>query len=173
MLILDTLLVGGFKFILSRIAEAVDTELNDESRWKEELLAAQMRLELGEIDDEQFAGIEHTILERLREIRERQGSTGPVTVGDDTKVTGVEATLWAEGMGGPSRPPTPPERSHAPRAVRGRTGGTRGAARLPDSFTGSDSESVTEPSGRDGSGFIPGPSKVGGVGGHRARGRSR
>jgi hypothetical protein len=133
MLILDTLLVGGFKFILSRIAEAVDTELNDESRWKEELLAAQMRLELGEIDDEQFAAIERAILERLCEIRERQGAAGPVTVGGDTKVTGVEATLWIdETMGGLSTPPKPPA-LRAPRAVRGRTGRSRGAPRPPAS----------------------------------------
>jgi hypothetical protein len=95
MIILDTLLVGGFTFILRRIAEAVDTELNDESRWKEELLAAQMRFELGELSEPEFAAIEREVLARLREIREREGG-GPVTVGEDTKVTGVEATLWTE-----------------------------------------------------------------------------
>jgi gas vesicle protein GvpG len=96
MFILDTLLVGGFKFILSRIAEAVDTELDDESRWKEELLAAEMRLELGELSEAEFAALERAILARLREIRERHGA-GPVTVGDDARVTGIEATLWSDG----------------------------------------------------------------------------
>ena len=49
-IILDTLLVGGLRFVLGKIAAAVDAELTDDTVWREELLAAQMRLELGEID---------------------------------------------------------------------------------------------------------------------------
>ena len=50
MIVLDRMLVGGIKFVLGKVAAAVDAELNDDSRLREELLAAQMRLELGEID---------------------------------------------------------------------------------------------------------------------------
>ncbi len=49
MIILDTLLVGGIKFVLGKIAAAVEAEMADDTVWREELLAAQMRLELGEI----------------------------------------------------------------------------------------------------------------------------
>ena len=55
MIILDTLLVGGIKFVLGKIAAAVEAEMADDTVWREELLAAQMRLELGEITEEQFA----------------------------------------------------------------------------------------------------------------------
>lgn len=94
MIILDTLLVGGVKFILSKIVQVVDAELNDESHLREKLLAAQMRLELGEMSPEEFAELERAVLARLRQIREE--STGAAAAATDMKVTGVEARAWDE-----------------------------------------------------------------------------
>jgi hypothetical protein len=96
-LIVDRMLVGGIKFVLRKIAEAVDAELNDDSRLREELLAAQMRLELGELTAEEFASFEADVLARLREIRERQlGGDGQPMKPGEYKVTGVEATTRFE-----------------------------------------------------------------------------
>jgi hypothetical protein len=75
-ILLDRLLVGGIRFVLDKVAQAVDTEMNDERSLKEELLAAQMRLELGEMDEAEFAELETDILARLREIREEQRAGG-------------------------------------------------------------------------------------------------
>jgi hypothetical protein len=72
MLIIDSLLIGGIRFVLDKVATAVDQEMNDEGRLREELLAAQMRYELGEISDEDFVTFQDDILERLREIRNRE-----------------------------------------------------------------------------------------------------
>ena len=96
MLIVDRLLVGGIKFVLGKVAAAVEAELNDDSHLREELLAAQMRLELGEMSEEEFAVFEADILARLREIRERQlGEQGLEKVASgEMKVTGVEATAY-------------------------------------------------------------------------------
>ena len=91
MIILDTLLIGGIKFVLDKIAQAVETEMNDEGRLREELLAAQMQLELGEIAPEEFADLECAILARLRELRP---SAGASLASPDVKVTGVEARAW-------------------------------------------------------------------------------
>jgi hypothetical protein len=88
MIILDTLLIGGLKFVLGRIAAAVDSELNDDTVLREELLAAQMRLELGEISETEFTALEAVLLARLREIRERQ--QGPAA-GGEFRITGIEA----------------------------------------------------------------------------------
>ena len=44
----------------------------DETALREELLAAQMKLELGEINDEEFARIEEQVLAGMREVRARQ-----------------------------------------------------------------------------------------------------
>ena len=54
MLIVDRMLVSGIKFVLGKIAAAVDAEVNDDTRLREQLLAAQMRLELGEITADEF-----------------------------------------------------------------------------------------------------------------------
>ena len=94
MIILDTLLVGGIKFVLSKIVDAVDAELNDDTHLREELLAAQMRLELGEMSGEEFAALEAEVLARLREIRERQKSKEPDA--GEMKVTGIEATAYSD-----------------------------------------------------------------------------
>jgi hypothetical protein len=71
-LIVDSLIISGVKFVLTRLAEAVEAEMYDESTLRDELLAAQMKLELGEITDDDFAQIEEQVLAGLREIRERK-----------------------------------------------------------------------------------------------------
>jgi hypothetical protein len=93
-IILDTLLVGGLRFVLGKIAAAVDAELADDTVWREELLAAQMRLELGEISERQFAKLERELLARIREVRERQLER-PEAPGA-FRVTGVEASVLGD-----------------------------------------------------------------------------
>ena len=91
MLILDTLLLGGLKFVLNKIAAAVDSELDNETGLREELLAAQMRLELGEISEEDFAEAERALLDAIREVRARRRGTEEST--DTLKITGIEADI--------------------------------------------------------------------------------
>ena len=97
MIILDTLLVGGIKFVLGKLVAAVEAEMNDDSAFREELLAAQMQLELGEITDEEFAERERQLLDAIREVRERR--TGAQEDPGDLKITGIEASLWTEEDG--------------------------------------------------------------------------
>jgi len=87
--LLDSFLV----FVLDKVATVVDTELNDETALREQLLAAEMRLELGEISQRDFAALEADILARLREIRERQQDVGVSATSENVKVTGIEATF--------------------------------------------------------------------------------
>jgi hypothetical protein len=94
MVIIDTLLIGGIRFVLDKLAAAVETELNDDAALREQLLAAQMRLELGEMSQEEFEVFEADILARLREIRDRRRGTGPAALSpDDYKITGIEASF--------------------------------------------------------------------------------
>ena len=87
MIIVDSLLIGGIRFVLSRIAEAVDAEMNDDRAVREELLAAQMQLELGELSEADFRQIEGALLARLREIREReQAAAAPAPADATTRV---------------------------------------------------------------------------------------
>jgi hypothetical protein len=96
-IVLDRLLMGGIGFVLDKIAAAVDAEMNDAERLRQELLAAQMQNELGELSDEEFAALEGELLARLREIRaaERGESEGAVS-----GVSGVEVSFE---VGDPAR----------------------------------------------------------------------
>lgn len=100
MLIVDSLIISGVKFVLTRLAEAVEAEMYDESHLRDELLAAQMKLELGEIDDDEFAAIEEQVLAGLREMAARKR-------GDDADAAmsmarrdeaGAETRLTFEGV---------------------------------------------------------------------------
>lgn len=94
MLIIDSLLISGIRFVLDKVASAVDAEMNDDSALRERLLEAQMRVELGEMSQQAFDVLEADILERIREIRERQrGGESAAISPRDMKVTGIEATF--------------------------------------------------------------------------------
>lgn len=100
MLIVDSLIISGVKFVLTRLAEAVEAEMYDETSLREELLAAQMKLELGEISDDEFVAIEEQVLAGMREVRRRQtrgepsAASGPAaTEGRRFTVESVEANL--------------------------------------------------------------------------------
>jgi hypothetical protein len=94
MFIVDSLLVGGLRFVFDKIAAAVDTEMNDDSALREQLLAAQMRVEIGEMSQEEFDGLEADILARLREIRNRrQGGAATTFSPEDYTITGIDATF--------------------------------------------------------------------------------
>ena len=94
MFILDSMLIGGLRFVFDKIAAAVDTELNDDAALREQLLAAQMRLELGELSPSEFDEFEADILARLREIRDRRQGAGAATLSpDDYRITGIDASF--------------------------------------------------------------------------------
>ena len=68
--------------------------MNDDAVLREELLAAQMRLELGEISEADFAEVERVLLGRLREIQERQREE--TAASGEFRVTGIEATFTGD-----------------------------------------------------------------------------
>jgi gas vesicle protein GvpG len=88
MFILDSLLIGGLRFVLDKVAAAAEAEANDDSALRDQLLEAQMRLELGEITSEEFAEIERDVLAAIRKIKRPQ--QGALTMSRNDKVTGVD-----------------------------------------------------------------------------------
>jgi len=93
-LIIDSLIISGVRFVLDKVAAAVETEMNDDSVLRERLLEAQMRVELGEMTQEEFDAFEEDILVRIREIKDRQrGGESAVISPKDMKVTGIEASF--------------------------------------------------------------------------------
>ena len=92
MFLIDTLLVNGISFVLDKVATIADAELNDPDRQRERLLEAQLKLETGEITDEEFAAIETDVFQRIRDIKARTQPQA-VIVDDEHRVAGVEITV--------------------------------------------------------------------------------
>lgn len=94
MLIIDSLIISGVRFVLDKVAAAVETEMNDDSVLRQRLLEAQMQVELGEMSPEAFDQLEAEIVARIREIKDCQrGGESPAIAPGEMKVTGIEASF--------------------------------------------------------------------------------
>ena len=94
MFLLDSLMISGLKWVMNTVVTAAEADLNDDTALREQLLAAQMRLELGELTQEDFDALEADVLARLREIRDRRQGSGPATLSpQDYTITGIDATF--------------------------------------------------------------------------------
>ena len=94
MFILDSLLIGSLRFVLDKVVAAAEAEMNDDSALRDQLLEAQMRLELGEITEDEFAAIERDVLAAIREIKRPQ--QGALTMSAKDKITGVDIESFEE-----------------------------------------------------------------------------
>jgi hypothetical protein len=129
MLLIDDLLLGGLRFVLDKLATLVDQEMNDESRLHQTLMEAQMRFEMGEISAEELAGIERTVLDRLREIRAEREADTPALTDEGVRISSVE-------IAGPDSDvdvemPAIDIEPSTPRAARRTKPGTSGRPRAP------------------------------------------
>ena len=94
MFIRDSLLIGSLRFVLDKVVAAAEAEMNDDSALRDQLLEAQMRLELGEITEDEFAAIERDVLAAIREIKRPQ--QGALTMSAKDKITGVDIESFEE-----------------------------------------------------------------------------
>jgi gas vesicle protein GvpG len=92
--LLDSLLIDGLKFVMDKLVQVVDTELNDDTALRERLLNAQMRLEDGDLSMEEFGEIERDVFARLRELK--GGHTAPLSMTSDEGSVSVEASVADE-----------------------------------------------------------------------------
>ncbi|HEY7061219.1 MAG TPA: gas vesicle protein GvpG [Chloroflexota bacterium] len=68
--------LAGFRFILNQVGEMAERELYDEDRIREELLELQLRLDEGDIDEDEYAEREADVMARLRVAREYRQAIG-------------------------------------------------------------------------------------------------
>jgi hypothetical protein len=108
---IDKLLTSGIGFVLGKIATAVDAEMNDDDNLREELLGAQMKLELGEITEADYERVERSVMDALRERRLAKEEESGVPYGAleaaHLTVESIDADAGA--------PTTPAPKSAAPR----------------------------------------------------------
>jgi hypothetical protein len=88
MFILDSLLIGSLRFVLDKVVQAAEAEAQDDSALRDQLLEAQMRLELGEITEDEFVEIERDVIAAIRKIK--GGQQGPISMSPEDKITGVD-----------------------------------------------------------------------------------
>jgi len=62
--------IKGIHWLATKVAEAAENELLDESKVRGQLLELQMRLDMGEITEEIYDEQEKVLVERLNAIRE-------------------------------------------------------------------------------------------------------
>ena len=58
MFLLDSLMINGISWAIKTVVTAAEAEMNDDTALREQLLAAEMQREMGEITDDDFAEIE-------------------------------------------------------------------------------------------------------------------
>ncbi len=89
--------VAGIKWSLRKVAQVVDEELTDDTPIKQELMELQMLLELGDVDDEEYARREAVLMQRLREVREWRERLGMATAGGPVRVARETARETDDG----------------------------------------------------------------------------
>lgn len=78
--------VAGIKWTLGKVQRVVEDELVDDTPVKESLMELQMRLELGDIDDETYVAQEAALMRQLRDIREWRERLGMGTAGGPVRM---------------------------------------------------------------------------------------
>ena len=84
--------VWGTKWTLDKVDRVVREELTDDTSIKEDLMALQMQLEMGEIDDAEYVRREADIMQRFREVREWRERFGMSTSGGPVRVAEGDET---------------------------------------------------------------------------------
>jgi len=62
--------VAGIRWTLGQVQRVAEQELTDDTKIKNDLMELQLRLELGEIDEVEYAKAEAVLMQQLREVRE-------------------------------------------------------------------------------------------------------
>jgi Gas vesicle protein G len=78
--------IYGTKWTLDKVDRVVREQLTDDTPIKEDLMALQTQLEMGEIDDAEYVRREAELMQRFREVREWREKLGMPTSGGPVRV---------------------------------------------------------------------------------------
>jgi hypothetical protein len=84
--------VAGIEWSLKQLQRVVDDELTNDTPIREALMELQLKLELGEVTDEEYVTRERELMDRLREVREWRERLGMETSGGPVRVTPADDT---------------------------------------------------------------------------------
>jgi hypothetical protein len=78
--------VAGIRWSLNKVIQVAEEELTDDTPVKQELMELQMKLELGDITDDEYVAQETALMARLREVRAWRVQFGKATSGGPVRV---------------------------------------------------------------------------------------
>ena len=78
--------VAGIRWSLNKVVQVAEEELTDDAPVKQELMELQMKLELGDITDDEYVEQEARLMARLREVRAWRERFGKATSGGPVRV---------------------------------------------------------------------------------------
>jgi hypothetical protein len=84
--------IYGTKWTLDKVDRVVREQLTDDTPIKEGLMALQLKLEMGEIDDAEYVRQEADLMQRFREVREWREKLGMSTSGGPVRVAESDET---------------------------------------------------------------------------------
>ena len=84
--------IYGTKWTLDKVDRVVREQLTDDTPIKEDLMALQLQLEMGEIDDAEYIRREAELMQRFREVREWREKLGMSTSGGPVRVAEGDET---------------------------------------------------------------------------------
>jgi hypothetical protein len=84
--------IYGTKWTLDKVDRVVREQLTDDTPIKEDLMALQLQLETGEIDDAEYVRREGELMQRFREVREWREKLGMPTSGGPVRVAESDET---------------------------------------------------------------------------------
>jgi hypothetical protein len=84
--------IYGTRWTLDKVDRVVREELTDDTPIKEDLMALQLQLEMGEIDDAEYVRREAELMQRFREVREWREKLGMSTSGGPVRVAESDET---------------------------------------------------------------------------------
>jgi hypothetical protein len=84
--------IYGTKWTLDKVDRVVREQLTDDTPIKEDLMALQLQLDMGEIDDAEYVRREAELMQRFREVREWREKLGMSTSGGPVRVAESDET---------------------------------------------------------------------------------
>lgn len=91
--------VAGIKWTLGKVQRVVEDELVDDTPVKEALMELQIRLELGDINDEEYVAEEAVLMRRLRDVREWRERLGMGNAGGPVRMARASDDAQTENGG--------------------------------------------------------------------------
>jgi len=96
--------IDAARWTLEKVQRVVEDDLTDDAPIKDALMQLQLRLDAGDIDDDEYLAQESVIMQRLRDVREWREHFGMSVPGGPVRVVPEAPFDMPDHASGESRP---------------------------------------------------------------------